>query len=118
MSGKVMRLKFVHAEKGQEAEVITYGREVIFTTVENGKVMGGKIEGLNLSIPGILKDHPDLAGKPVEKIRYEGVRRFKEKLFGYPSWEARKNYIRDELEKSGYKLVMLMLPGQRWRNVG
>jgi hypothetical protein len=115
--GKIMRLKFLH-ETGQEAEVIVYGQNVIFTTASGGTVKGGVLErDMMISVVGILKDHPDLANKPVEVIRAEGVRRFKEKLFGLPSWEARKNYLKEDLARHGYKLIEQLLPGQRVKRV-
>lgn len=113
----MMVLTFSHEPTGDIAIVKVQGKDIIFGTMSGGKTQYTPIEGLKFSIAGILKEFPDLEGKPVGEIRKEGLRRFKEHFYGLLTWESRKNYLRDDLAKHGYKLVYQQLPGQRMRKV-
>ena len=113
----MMALTFAHKDTGDIAVVKVQGKDVVFGIVSGGQTQYSYIEGAKISIVGILKDHPDLKGRPVEEIRKEGVKRFKKHLFSFSSWEAKKNYVKEELEKNGYRLCMQQLPGQRARSV-
>ena len=114
----MMVLTFSHSVTGQIATIKCYSHDIEFGTLGGGTVTTGILEGIRLSPAMIIKDHPDLKGKPIEEIKREGLVRFKKHYKSFLTWEAKKNYLKKDLEGHGYKLVMQQLPGQRLRKVG
>ncbi len=71
------------------------------------------LEGLNWNVPNIIKEYPDLEGKPVGEIKLEGIRRFKDHMRGLLTWDAKKNDLTRSLEPHGYKLQFWVRPDGR-----
>jgi len=110
-----MVLTFSHNVSGDVVVLKVIGRDIIFGSISGGKMQYAPLEGLKFSIAGIVKEFPDLKGKPLDHIRREGLECFKKHFWALASWEAKKNYLRKDLEGHGYKMVMQQLPGQRAR---
>lgn len=71
------------------------------------------ISKINLSITGIIKQFPDLEGKPNNEIREEGFRRLKEHMKSLNTEEEVKDYIIKELEGIGCKWITITKQGFR-----
>jgi len=79
-------------------------REVKFATSDTNFQQFVPIDNLKLDIQGILKEFPDLKGKPDREIRKEAVKRFKEKLDNLGGDMEIKDYVIKELRSRGYVL--------------
>jgi hypothetical protein len=62
---------------------------------------------------GILKEHPDLEGKPDTEIRQIALQRLKDKISSLGGENFIKRYIIDELTKMGFKYKGFKQPGFR-----
>ena len=91
------------------------GKELVFAELVGGMPKIATIEGLRLVPSEIVKKFPDLKGKPIEYIKKEAIRRFKEHLKSMKSEEEIMEYVRKELEPHGYQLLMYQKSG--WRPV-
>ena len=106
-----MLLTFI---KGTEITVIRInGRHLYFNQMVRGVPMMSTIEGLKLNPATIVKEFPDLEGKPLNEIRREAIRRFKERIEKMNSEAEIMDYLRMDLEKHGYKLIMMQRQGFR-----
>lgn len=103
--------------------IFQFGNDLIALRYENRKLMfcklqGGfykvaPIEGLKLSIAGIIKEFPDLEDKPLSEMRKVAIARFKEKIEAMENEEGIKNYLKSDLKKHGYKLILTKKKGFR-----
>lgn len=87
-------------------------------TLTFGQRVGGwfrfsSIEGLKLSIAGILDEFPDLEDKPEPVIRKEGVKRLVNYIKSMKTEEEICNYLKEDLKKYGYVLIMKVKKGHR-----
>lgn len=106
-----MDLTFI---KGTEPIVVRVkGRELYFAKVQGGRTMFAPIEGLRLNPAGIVKEFPDLEGKPIIEIKKAAIKRFKEHIKSLNSLNDIRNYLQKDLVKHGYKLIMVQRNGFR-----
>jgi len=108
--------------------VFEFGTELVAVQINNKqikfcKVQGGvykyaPIEGLKLSVSGILKEFPDLRNKSKDVMRRIAIKRFKIHVNELESEEEIQEYIKKDLAKHGYKLRYLRRPGFRRKRVG
>lgn len=89
------------------------GHELMFAEVKGDIIRYAPIESLRLNVAGILKEFPDLEGKSEIEIRQEGLKRFKEKLKKFNSEEQIKEYLKKDLFKHGYILLVTQKAGFR-----
>ena len=73
------------------------------------------IEGLNFSLPGVLREFPDLSGDPYWKEK--AIMRFKEKLTKLKTERKKADYIVKDLAKFGYILEQEQQEGFRPRRI-
>ena len=84
-----------------------------------GKIIQGipywlPLEKLNIGVEGIVKQFPDLEGKPYNEIKQEGARRLKEHIKTMKTEEEIKDYVINEIEAwLGAKAVVITKPGFR-----
>jgi hypothetical protein len=89
-------------------------RELTFFAINNGIMQYTTIEHLKINPAGIVKEFPDLEGKPIPEIKAEGIRRLKEHVKALSSLKAIQDYLREDLEKKhGWKLLMIRRKGFR-----
>jgi len=89
------------------------GKSITFATSALGLNYFAPIESIKLSVKGILKEYPELAGKPEGEIRMEGIRKLKEKLNNFEGENEIKKYVIEELERQGYILKSIKRQGFR-----
>jgi hypothetical protein len=89
------------------------GRQVYFVKTVNGLPMMSTIDGIKLNVDGMVKQFPDLEGKPVAEMRREAISRFKEHIKSLTTDDEVIKYLREDLEKSGYKLLLIQRAGHR-----
>ncbi len=106
-------LIFVGTRADMFGITIAFNRITKITKVVNGIPQYTTLEGLQLSVAGILKDHPDLKGMPIHKIKRIGLKRLKQHLLKLETEENVINYIKEDLRKHGYKLQFVKKPGHR-----
>jgi len=87
-------------------------------TLQFGKIQGqylklSSIEGLKLSISGILSEFPDLEDKSEKEIREEGLKRFIQHVKSMRTNEEVRDYLRKDLGKHGYLLQFYQKNGHR-----
>lgn len=82
-------------------------------TVSGANTKYSTLEGLRWNIVGMVKEFPDLKGKPVQEIRKKGLKRFKEHLLNLKTENDCIDYLKKDLKKHGYKLIMKQRKGFR-----
>lgn len=92
-------------------------KELKFCQVQGGVYKYAPIEGLKLSVSGILKEFPDLKNKPKAEMRKIAIQRFKEHVKNLESEDDIQEYLKNDLFKHGYKLKYLRKAGFRRRKV-
>ena len=101
-------------ELGGEVVVVKLdGIKVNFSNSQTGYQVAVPIDMVKLDIRGIVKEFPDLKGRPEEVMRKEAIARFKDNIRGMRSEGSRKKYIINEFEKMGYSLKMIHKRGFR-----
>ena len=88
-------------------------KTLVFTKTQGGNVMQAPIEGLKLNPSTIIQEFPDLEGQPAEYVKKEGIRRFKEHIKRMNSMQEITEYLKEDLAKHGYKLIMSRRKGFR-----
>lgn len=89
-----------------------YGNQnLIFSKVYGANERHTTIDGLQLSVAGILKHYPDLEGREPIEMRKEAIVRFKNKLKEMRTEEEVKDYLKNDLKNYGFKLL-------RWQKSG
>ena len=81
------------------------GRTIFFNQVVNGIPKKSSIKGLNLNPSTIVKQFPDLKGKPIPEIKKEAIKRFEEKIKSFKTKDEIVKYLIEDLEKHGYKAI-------------
>lgn len=89
------------------------GTNLMFSRVYGQYERGTTLEGLQLSVAGILKHYPDLENKEPVEMRTEAVKRFKEKIKQMKSEEEIKDYLKQDLASHGFKLLKWQKKGFR-----
>ena len=84
-----------------------------FAQMKSGIPMYSMIEGLRLDPSGIVKEFPDLEGKPIPEMKRTAIKRFKEHIKNLNTIEEVKQYLKSDLIKHGYKLIMSQRKGFR-----
>jgi len=107
--------------------VFEFGTELVGIQINNKriqfcKLQGGyysysPIEGLKLSVSGILKEFPDLKDKTKEVMRRIAMKRFKKHIEGLKKESDIQEYLKKDLAKHGYKLKYVKRPGFRRKRV-
>jgi len=94
-------------------EVRVNGNEVLFkNNLFDGFV---PIDNLGISKEGVIKEFPDLEDK--ENWKEEAINRFKEKIKSMSSEIEAINYIREDLQKYGYKPIAIQREGFRVQKI-
>lgn len=93
------------------------GKKMLFCKLQGGYCRYAPIEGLKLSIAGILKEFPDLKNKPKEEMRKIAIKRFKTHVETLKTEEDRQEYLKNDLAKHGYKLRYVKRAGFRKQRV-
>lgn len=96
---------------------VASNKELTFYIVQAGFVQYTTIEGLKLNPTTIVEKFPDLAGKPIGEIRAEGIKRFKEHIAQLATFDAIKEYLKQDLGQFGWKLILEQRKGWRARHV-
>lgn len=98
-----------------EVVVITVfpNKELRFAMMKQGMAQYSTIEGLRLNPATIIEEFPDLEGQEIPYIRKEGLRRFKDHIKRMESMSMIKEYLKEDLAKHGYKLIMSQRKGHR-----
>lgn len=100
--------------KGTELVAIRIiGSTLYFSQIMGGHVKYAGIEGLRLSPSGIIKEFPDLKGKPIAAMRKEALKRLKKHIKKMNSEDEIKDYLKTDLAKYGYKLTIIQKKGFR-----
>jgi len=90
---------------GNEIVVVRIkGTEITFSNSQVNFKHFFPLENIDLSINGILKEHPDLKGLPKMKIREEGLKRLRKHIKDLGGEEKIKDYVIKELQNQGYIL--------------
>ena len=105
-------------EFGTELVAIQINNKVLrFCNVQGGVYKYAPIEGLKLSVSGILKEFPDLRDKPKEVMRSIALKRFKNHVKSLNTEDDIKEYLKNDLAKHGYKLKYERRAGFRQKKV-
>jgi len=94
---------------GDQVEVIVRRNELMFRDVSTQMI--STIEGLNISKAGVLTEHPDLKDNNEWKII--AIQRLKEHMKKINKELDKIYYIREELNKFGYKELYYIRAGFR-----
>lgn len=89
------------------------GKKIYFKKLVNGMPVLQDLSRVNLPIAGLVKQFPDLEGKPDKVIRKEGAERLKEHIANMKTISERREYVIKELESVGCKLISVIQPGFR-----
>lgn len=101
-------------KKGTEVVVIRIdGKNLTFAKQQGQFLQFAKIEGLQLSPAGIIQEFPDLKDKPIEEMKQEAIKRFKEYINNMKTEEEIQDYLIQDLAKHGYKAFKLKRQGFR-----
>ncbi len=112
-----MRLGFVGVRGDTLILEITAGNKLFFNVLSGGIIQRSTIEGLKLNPAGIVKEFPDLKGKPIPVMKKEAIKRFEEKFKTLKTKKERIKYLKEEMAKVGYELRLIDEPGFRTRKV-
>ena len=107
-----MYLTFAHPD-GKPVVIEIIGKSLRFCAIEGGYWKYAPIEGLKLNPATIVQEFPDLEGKPIDEIKKEAIKRFKEKLSNFDTKEQIKDYLEQDLRPHGYRLIMYQRKGCR-----
>lgn len=110
-------MKLTFQKGGDIIEVKIHNQNVMFTTAASNFSEYVPLDALKLSTPGIIKEFPDLEGKPPAVIRQEALKRWKIKLSGLGGEVEIKKYVVKELEMQGFQLIMIKREGFRPQKV-
>jgi len=94
------------------------GKNLFFAQIGGQIVKYAPIEGLKLSISGIIKEYPDLEGKPIGEMRRIAIERFKAYVAGMKTEMERANYVITDLQKHFYTPILLKRAGFRPQMLG
>lgn len=101
-------------EAGAEmVSVRIINKHVFFMQIIRGVPVLNDLSEIKMPIEGLLKEFPDLEGKPDSEIRKEGSRRFNVHISKMETEMEIKNYVIEELEKIGCVLTSIVKPGHR-----
>lgn len=92
---------------------ISLGRVNHLIVMSNGVPMYTTLEGINWNPAGIVMEFPDLKGKPIDEIKREGIRRFKNHISKIATEQELVNYLKEDLAKHGYRLFQIQKKGFR-----
>ena len=107
-------LTFVHQASGEIAVItISHTKITRFARLVNGIPTYTKLEGLQLNPAGIVKEFPDLEGKPLLEMRKIALERFKNHLDSLGTEQKCIDYLKLDLYKHGYKMIMIHRRGHR-----
>ncbi len=90
----------------------TPGKILRVSMIVKGLPCWTPLEGIHFEPSGIVKEFPDLKGKPLHIIKKEGLKRFKKHLLGMNELQI-KEYLKEDLKKHGFKFLVWMKPGFR-----
>lgn len=102
--------------------IFYFGSEIVMVKVEQSNLLFAKVQGQNLqfapieglkfSPTGLLKECPDLEGKPFDEAKKIAIARLKEKIEGLKEKDQVK-YLKEDLVKYGYILKLVHRDGFR-----
>lgn len=100
--------------RGSELSIITVEHANLkFSKVQGQYIMTAPIEGLKLSVGGILQEFPDLEGKDIAEMRKIAIERIKEHVKKLQHEHNIKEYLREDLKKHGWILIQSQKKGFR-----
>jgi hypothetical protein len=103
-------------QRGTEMTVVKIqGKNLVFGQMKGANPIYTTIEGLKLNPATIIKEFPDLEGKPINEIKKEAVARLKQHIKTMKSEFEIKDYVNNDLKKHGYKMIMWHKQG--WRPI-
>jgi hypothetical protein len=109
----------VYFKKGTEMIAVRIqGTRLSFAQLRGQVVKYAPIEGLKLSISGIVKEFPDLDGKPVAEMRKIAIERFKKHIEKMGTESERAEYVTEDLKKHFYTPILHKKAGFRPRILG
>lgn len=106
-------LTFVQADGKITVITLSSNRIDRIASMEKGIPTYSTLEGLNFNVTGILKQFPDLRNKSIGEIKRTGLKRFKKHLKSFETEIELIDYLKDDLEGHGYKLLMIQKKGHR-----
>ena len=108
-------LGFVNEGTGQLFSIeIVSNRILRFATFESGLPRyTTDIKGLNLNVASILKEFPDLKDLEMEEIKEQAANRFNKKVAEMKTEEELREYLKEDLEKHGFRLKTVHRRGHR-----
>ena len=85
----------------QDLAIRMIGRELYFAKSQGGMMKYAPIEGLQLNVPTILQEFPDLKGLTDGEIKVIAIKRFKDKVRKMKSYKEIEQYLVNDLGKYG-----------------
>ena len=110
----MITLKFQHIADIYKVRIFNK-QNIWFSKLWGQQELHSSLDGLQLSLAGILKHFPDLEGKEPMEIRKEAIKRFKEKILNMNTELDIAKYIIEDLGNYGYKCLTIQRAG--WREV-
>ena len=113
------KLGFVHEMNGQLMTIEIFGNKIhrIATFKDGIPYYTTNIGGLKLNISGIVKEFPDLKGKPIPEIKKQGVKRFYDHISTFSGEQELIKYLKQDLQKHNWKMRMVEKHGHRPRKL-
>lgn len=116
----VTQLGFINPQaQAVVLDINMFNRDKItrITSFVGGIPTYSKLEGLRFSIGGILKEFPDLKNKEPAEMKKIALERFKKHIRKFKTEKELISYLKEDLEKHGYKLTQILKPGFRPQKV-
>lgn len=106
-------IEMVFELAGEVVVVKLDGVKINFSNALTGYRVAVPIDMIKLDSKGIVKEFPDLKGRPEGIMRKEAIGRFKDNVRSMKTEGMRKKYIIKEFEGMGYSLKMVHRRGFR-----
>jgi len=88
-------------------------KQLFFTKWQGGLIKYSPIDNLRLNPAGIVREFPDLKGKPIEEIKRIALQRLKNHIKKKKTKREIMDYLVKDLKKHGYTFVSYQFPGHR-----
>lgn len=109
-----MKLGFKHEATGTLTVFeVAINRIIAVSTMSSGQIRYATLDGLKFTASGILKEFPDLGGKPFNEMKEIALKRFKKKIKAMKTEEELVNYLIKDLSNHGYTLYLKQKKGFR-----
>ena len=109
-----MKLGFKHDATGDLVSIGISPRRIGNIIVKSrGFTKVSSLDGLKFIPSCIVKEFPDLEGKPIAEMKTIAVERIREKVKLLDTEDNITDYLKDDLAKHGYTLVLKQRAGFR-----